>query len=288
MTDTATIDAPTTTAPEPTAAPAPPSTPPPLIGPDGTFAENWPSALGDEFTPHRDALAQFKDAKGLAKSYLHFRSTGPAYPDEQTAPEDIARFHSLAKVPAEGTPTAYGLSIPEGIAPEEAAIYDRITAAAHKAHAPAPAVAAIVAEYQAIQVDIIAAETARQQEATQAAQDELVTKWGAKFQENKSIARHMTETLASQAGIDPAAPSFQTLLDNPAFAQMAVEFAKLTSEGTTRVPAGFGDIRSPQDKANSIMAGEDPVWGKKYTEGTTEEQQAAYSEVSRLLAAARS
>jgi len=35
------------------------------------------------------------------------------------------------------------------------------------------------------------------------------------------------------------------------------------------------------------MDGSDPVWGKKYTEGTPEESRAAYEEVSRLLAMAK-
>jgi len=66
-----------------------------------------------------------------------------------------------------------------------------------------------------------------------------------------------------------------------------VEFAKHTQEDRTRLPAGFGDIRSPQQKANAIMDGSDPVWGKKYTQGTAEEAQAAYNEVARLLAEAK-
>lgn len=263
------------------------ATPPTAFNPDGTFSENWTLSLGDEFAPHAQSLKDFKDVKGLAKSYLHFRGTGPAYPTHQTAPEDIARFHSLAKVPTEGTATAYGLQIPEGIAPEEKGMYDRIAAVAHKAHAPAPVVAAIVAEYQAIQSQVIAAEQERVATEQQAAQDQLVAKWGSKFEENASIARHLIQTMSSSAGIPVDDPSLAGLLNNPAFAQIAVEFAKHTSEDRTRLPAGFGDIRSPQQKANSIMDGSDPVWGKKYTAGTTEEAQAAYNEVSRLLAEAK-
>jgi len=268
-----------------TAAAAPAAaatTTPTVFNPDGAFGENWHSALGDEFTPHAAALKDFKDVKGLAKSYLHFRTTGPQYPTDQSAPEDITRFHALAKVPAEGTPTAYGITLPDGLAPEESAIYDRITAAAHKAHAPAPAVAAIVAEYQKVQAEIIQKEQERVAAQNQQAQDALIAKWGGKFQENSSIARHITETLGSSAGIPADDPHLQALFNNPAFAQMAVEFAKHTQEDRTRLPAGFGDIRSPQQKANSIMDGTDPVWGKKYTEGTKEEQVAAYQEVVRL------
>lgn len=265
----------------PAAAPAA-ATPPPVFNQDGAFGENWHASLGDEFTPHAAALKDFKDVKGLAKSYLHFRTTGPQYPTDQSAPEDITRFHALAKVPAEGTPTAYGITLPDGLAPEESAIYDRITAAAHKAHAPAPAVAAIVQEYQKVQAEILQAEQQRVESEKQKGQDALIAKWGSKFQENSSIARHITETLGNSAGIPSDDPHMQALFNNPAFAQMAVEFAKHTEEDRTRLPAGFGDIRSPQQKINSIMDGTDPVWGKKYTEGTQEEQLAAYQEVVRL------
>jgi hypothetical protein len=261
------------------AAPAPPASP---FNPDGSFADGWQNSLGDEFTPHSTALAQFKDAKSLAKSYLHFRTTGAQYPDEQTRPEDVDRFRALAKVPVEGTPTGYGLQIPEGISPEEKGLYDRVAAIAHKHHAPAPAVAAIVAEYQAIQGEVITQDEQRQAGERKAAEDALVAKWGGKFEENKGIARHMITTLASQAGITQEDPSFAALLNNPAMAQMAVEFAKLTGEDRTRLPAGFGDIRSPQQKITSIMDGSDPVWGKRYTEGTRDEQLAAYEEVKRL------
>ena len=274
---TATIDPPSAAVETPAA-----STPPPAFNPDGSFGENWPSALGDEFAPHSAALSQFKNAKDLAKSYLHFRGTGPAYPGEQSQPEDISRFHALAKVPNEGTPTAYGFNLPEGLADSDKAMYDRIAAVAHKHHGSAPAVAAIVAEYQAMQSEVLKQEDERIANEQQAAQDALVSKWGGKFEENKSIARHMLGTLAASAGIPADDPSLSAILGNPALAQIAVEMGKLTSEDRTRLPAGFGDIRSPMQKANSIMDGSDPVWGKKYAEGTDEEKLAAYNEVVRL------
>jgi hypothetical protein len=264
-----------------TAAPTQ-AAPPSAFNPDGSFAENWTSSLGDDFAPHAQSLNDFKDVKGLAKSYLHFRSTGPAYPSDQSQPEDISRFHALAKVPAEGTPTAYGLQIPEGIAPEEKAMYERIAAVAHKAHAPAPVVAAIVAEYQAIQGQVIAAENERIASEHKAYDDELIGQWGSKFEENKSIARHLISTMGASAGISADDPALASIINNPAFARIAVEFAKHTSEDRTRLPAGFGDIRSPQQRANSIMDGTDAVWGKKYTDGTDDERLAAYNEVVRL------
>ena len=62
------------------AAPAAAPSAPVHFNPDGTLGENWFTALGDEFAPSADALKPFKDVKSLAKSYLHFRKSGPAYP----------------------------------------------------------------------------------------------------------------------------------------------------------------------------------------------------------------
>jgi hypothetical protein len=258
------------------------ATPPASFNPDGSFGENWHSSLGDEFAPHVASLKDFKNVGALAKSYLHFRGQGPAYPGEQSQPEDVSRYHALAKVPAEGTPTAYGFQIPEGAADSDKAMYDRIAAVAHKHHGSAPAVAAIVAEYQAMQTEVLKQEGERIAGEQQAAQDALIAKWGGKFEENKSIARHMLGTLAASAGIPADDPALAAVLGNPALAQIAVEMGKLTSEDRTRLPAGFGDIRSAVQKMDSIRDGSDPVWGKKYNEGTDEEKLAAYNEIVRL------
>jgi hypothetical protein len=261
------------------------STPPAPVhfNPDGSFAEGWTSKLGDEFSPHADALKDFKDVKGLAKSYLHFRKTGPSYPTEGAQPEDISRFHALAQVPVEGTPTAYGLALPEGASELDKSVLDRITAVAQKNHASAPAVRAMVAEYQAIQAEVQQAYEDEQAKATKAAQDDLIAAWRGDFEVNKSIVRHLATTLAAQAGIAPEDASFASLVDNPAFGKMLLEVSKLTREDSIRTPAGMGDLRSPRQIADSIMDGSDPVWGKKYKDGTDDEKRAAYQEVARLL-----
>jgi len=64
---------------------------------------------------------------------------------------------------------------------------------------------------------------------------------------------------------------------------MALEFSRRTGEDPTRTPHGLSELKSPRQRAESIMSGSDATWGRQYTEGNTEEKQAAYQEVMRLL-----
>lgn len=259
---------------------------PSAFNPDGSFADNWHAALGDEFSPHAEALKNFKDVKGLAKSFLHFRSTGPQYPGEASAPEDVTRFHALAQVPADGSPMAYGITLPDTASDLDKSVMDRLSKVAHAAHMPAPAFRAVVAEYQKMQQEegqkIADAEAAAQR----AAEDALVGEWRGNFEANKSTVRHLATTLATQAGINPDSPAFGAMVNNPDFGRMMLEVSKLTQEDRIRAPQGMGDLRAPQQIADSIMEGKDPVWGQKYVHGTREEKVAASREVARLLSLA--
>jgi len=117
MSETATPDAPSAaTTPPPTsgatpdpgaAAPATPS----YFGGDGSLNENWHTQLGDEFAPHAASLANFKDIKGLAKSYLHARSSRPSFPGADATPAQLAEWREVAGVPE--TPAGYELKAPE-------------------------------------------------------------------------------------------------------------------------------------------------------------------------------
>lgn len=265
------------------------ATPPPApvhFNPDGSFGETWTAALGDEFSPHADALKPFKDVKGLAKSYLHFRSTGPAYPGEGAQPEDVTRFRGLAQVPAEGTPTAYGITLPDTASDLDRSVMDRLAKVAHEGHLSAPGFQKVVSEYQKIQAEVAQAFQDEQTKAAKAVQDDLIASWRGDFEMNKSTVRHLASTLASAAGINSDDPSFASMVENSAFGKMMLEVSKLTREDGIRTPAGMGDLRSPAQIADSIMDGSDPIWGKKYKEGTDEEKRAAYEQVSRLLSKA--
>ena len=271
------------------AAPVVPATPatPVYFNPDGTFADNWHAGLGDEFSPHAAQLATFKDVKGLAKSLIHFRANGPAYPGEGASAEDVTRYHALARVPAEGTPTGYGVTLPEGASDLDKSVMDRVSKVAHASHMSAPAFQAVVAEYQAIQQEeqLKFEDAAKAQQ--KASQDALVAEWRGNFEANKSTVRHLSGTLAAQAGIDPASPELAAMLDNPAFARVMLEVSKLTKEDSIGTPAGLGDLRSAQQRADAIMDGTDPIWGAKYRSGNSEDQVNAYNEVKRLLGSAK-
>jgi hypothetical protein len=284
-TETTTSPAPTateTTAP-PAATQTPPATTASLIRDDGTFAENWHTQLGDEFAPHAAQLATFKDVKGLAKSLIHFRSQGPQYPGEGASHDEISRFHALAKVPAEGTAAAYGLAPLEGGNEADVAVLEKIAAVAHQHHLSGPGFQAVVAEFQKLQADAVADYQAQAEAQRKAAEDSLVAEWKGNTEANKSIVRHWTSKLAEQAGVGGDDPGVPELMNNPAFGRIMLQVAKLTSEDGVRTPAGLGDLRSPQERADAIMNGTDPQWGPKYTGGNHEDRAAAYREVVRLL-----
>ncbi len=256
---------------------------PPVISADGSLAANWHAQLGDEFAPHAAQLSTFKSVAGLAKSYLHLRAAGPAYPGAESSAEDVARYRSLARVPQEATPAAYGLEVPEGLAEGERGMFERIARVAHEHHVSGPGLAAVVAEYQRIQGEVLGAHEAEHAAGAREAEDYLIGRWGSDFEPNKSTVRHVIGTLAGSAGIPADDPYLGQILNNPALAVMALEFSRMTGEDPTRMPGGAGDLRSPRQRAEGIMSGSDPVWGRQYTEGNTEEKQAAYREVMRLL-----
>lgn len=262
------------------------NTPAALLNADGTFGENWHTALGDEFSPHAATLANFKNVAGLAKSYVHLRTHGPAYPEEGAAPEDVTRFHALARVPAEGTPTAYGLTLPEGITDADKGVFDALAKVAHAHHVPAPGMKALVDTFQKIQGEQIQGYQDAVAASQKAAEDALVAEWRGAFEANKSTVRHLAGKLAEQAGVNPESEQFGAMVNNPEFARIMLQVSKLTSEDGIRTPTNLGDLRSAQQKADSIMDGSDPMWGKQYTEGNTQQRQAAYAEVCRLLQAA--
>ncbi len=270
-------------APVPAAPAAPAPAAPTVFNPDGSFGADWHVALGDEFSAHAATLGNFKNVGGLAKSYLHLQRHGPAYPEDGATPEDVTRFHALAKVPAEGTAMGYGLAIPETASDADKAVFSKIAEVAHKNHVPAPGLKALVETFQSMQVEQVQAFEAEIANQRKAAEDSLVAEWRGNFEANKSTVRHLAGKLAEQAGVNPQSPSFAEMVNNPEFARIVLQVSKLTSEDRLRAPANFGDLRSAQQRVDGIMDGTDPVWGKKYTAGTKAEREAAYNEVSRLL-----
>ncbi|BCU77963.1 hypothetical protein [Luteolibacter sp. LG18] len=252
---------------------------PPPFQADGSFSKNWHAALGEEFAPHAAQLGTFKNVAGLAKSYLHLRSTGPAYPGEQSTPEEVARFQALAKVPKEGTAAAYGLKVPELATEKDRAVYERMAQVAHAHHLPGPGFAALVAEYSKLQGEQVQALVDGQAQRQREAQDALVREWRGEFEANSSMARHYTAKLAQAAGIGPEDPVVQELANMPAFAKMMLQVARMTSEDAVRAPAGHGNALSPRQQAEEIMAGRDPVWGMRYRNGDRD----AMLQVSNLL-----
>lgn len=264
----------------------PPAPPPPAIGPDGKLGENWFLTLGDEFAPHAKDLEKFKDLRAILTERDYFRKNGVEYPGIGASPQAIERFRTVAGVPEK--PEGYGITaegLPEGMT-FDAELAEVVTKTAHAHHTPPAALKAIVGEFNTLVSKRIADATAAAAAAKQKAQDALVADWRGDFQQNASTVRFLTSKLAESAGILPDDPSVPEMANNPVFARMMLQVAKLTSEDRTHTPVGLSDLRSPADRIKMIQNGTDPVWGDKYKNGTTEEKRAAYEYIGQLRAKA--
>lgn len=276
---TTTPAAPVTTTPD-AGASTPTSTPPSPFGQDGKLAENWYLSLGDEFAPHAETFKRFGSVADLAKSYAHLRSTGPGYPGENATTDEIARFRQLAKVP--NSPAEYGIQKPENLPPGmewNEGFLNEMAAVAHKHHIPAPAFQSLVqAQLAHAQNHAQTTESTRNAEI-KAAQDSLIAEWRGDYETNLATVRHLTSRYAERAGIPEDSPHLAALMNNPDFARIVHQVSTLTSEDGIRAPSGMGDLRTPGQIANDIMAGKDPEWGEKYQQG----DRSAMEHVSRLL-----
>jgi hypothetical protein len=268
MSDATTIDPATTTTPAGT-SPAPTTTSAPAVhfNPDGSLGENWFTALGDEFAPSADALKPFKDVKSLAKSYLHFRKNGPAYPGEHSTPEDIARFRQLAHVPDQ--PDGYGLAKPENL-PEGVDWDDSVAASiaqiAHQHHIPAPALQAIVSKQLEIEGQRAAQAKAAADQQLAANQQALMAELKGDYESSISKVRHLADTLAGAAGITDAA-EVQKLASDPTVVRMLLAVSSRITEDGVRPPPGFNDLRSTRQKIDDIRDGKDKDWSDRYKAG---------------------
>lgn len=255
-----------------------PSSPNLVFNPDGSFAENWHQAFGDEFSAHSETASRFKNPGDLLKSYVHLRSTGPVYPDSTATPDQVERFRQLANVPS--TPEAYNLPIPEQL--PEGVSFDNAAAAefakiAHQYHVPAPALRALMEK----QLSFATAEAEKNRQLMQGSQEEarnsLISEWKSDYTANLSTVRHLTERFGEAAGVDEV--SVKALANNPAFARIMHQVAQLNREDGVSAPAGFGDLRSSSERADAIINGKDPQWSERYAHG----DPAAYQLVSKLL-----
>ena len=255
-------------------------TTPSPFGTDGKLSENWHLSMGDEFAPHAETLKRFGSVSDLAKSYVHLRGTGPGYPGENATTDEIARFRQLAKVPA--SPAEYGIQKPDNLPPGmewNESFLSQMADVAHKNHIPAPAFQALVqAQLAHAQTHAQSTESTRAAEI-KAAQDGLVAEWRGDYENNLATVRHLTSRYAERAGIPEDSPHLAALMNNPDFARIVHQVSTLTAEDGIRAPSGMGDLRTPRQIANDIMAGKDAQWGEKYMAG----DRAAMEHVGRLL-----
>jgi hypothetical protein len=185
-------------------------------------------------------------------------------------------------VPA--NPEGYNLPVPEQI-PEgvtfNAELAQDFAKIAHQFHVPAPAMRALMEKQLAVataEAQDFAANIAKAQDE---ARSSLIAEWRGDYTSNLSTIRHLTERFGEAAGLDEGA--VKGLADNPAFARIMHQVAKLTREDSVTAPAGFGDLRSSAERANAIIAGKDSEWSERYANGDV----AAYQLVTKLLGEAK-
>lgn len=272
---------PSPTAPQDNTQPPAPATPR-VFNEDGTFAENWHTALGDEFSPYGETAARFKNPGDLLKSYMHLRQTGPAYPDATATPDQVERFRQLANVPA--NPEGYNLPVPEQL-PEgvtfNADLAKDFAKIAHQFHVPAPALRALMEKQLAVATAEAQDHAANIAKAQEQARSSLIAEWRGDYNTNLSTVRHLTQRFGEAAGIEEG--EVKALADNPAFARIMHQVAQLTREDSVSAPAGFGDLRSPAERADAIIGGKDSQWSERYANG----DPAAYQLVAKLLGEAK-
>lgn len=231
---------------------------------DSKLPENWHLKLGDEYAPYAETAKNFKDVRDLVKSVVTLRGSGPKYPGEQSTPEEISRFREVAQVPADAK--GYGLvapeKLPEGVSWDQATA-DKLSDVAHKFHIPAPALKALAAAQ--LEIEAGRAQQLRDYQAGEfkKSEDALVAEWRGDFEANASMVRHFTGRLAEQAGVPPEDAA--RLAGDPAFARLALAMSKMTSEHGVKPP--IGALQAPRQRADAIMKGTDPEWGKLYQEG---------------------
>jgi hypothetical protein len=267
---------PAATPPDPTAVTSPATAT--AFNPDGTFGEAWWTAYGDELAPHAETAQRFKNPGDLLKSYMNLRTTGATYPDDQSTPEQVERFRTLANVPS--TPEAYNLAIPEALPAGlefNKELAGEFAAVAHKHHVPAPALQALMAKQIEVETARATEHAANLQKIKQEAEDALVAEWRGDFSNNKSTVRHWTTKMAESTGVSPE--NAARLANDPDFGRIMLQVSRLRLEDPTSSPNGLGDLRSPADRAEAIRNGSDPQWGQKYLQG----DKAAYDQYVRLF-----
>lgn len=268
--------APTETTPPPAAAGTTPPAPTPAATAStipNELPPNWFLQFGDQFAQHAPTLERFKNVEDLTKSFLHFRTQGPAYPGADATPDAVEKFRALAQVPAD--PTGYALTKPDNL-PEglewNAEAMTKIAAVAHANHVPAPAMQALVAAQMEMETARIQAQAQAEQTRIEEARAEMIKTLGTghDFELNAGMINHMITTLADKAGIDPSSPGLAAIGTNPDALKLIFQVVKMTSEDPVRRPAGYSDLRTKAQRADDIASGKDPDWSARYQSGDPE------------------
>lgn len=287
MTETTTTAAPEA-ATTPGAAAAPATTPAttPSWDPSAPLPADWHLKLGDEYTPHAPTLERFanKPVSELAKSLVEGKqalSRKLSPPTAESTSEEVARWREAVGAPPnrEGYALQKPEQLPDGVAWSD----DRASGFAEifdKWHAPKGMVDELMAFDITSQGSLAEAARASLAQAQEARKEALIKEWGGKYEEYSGMVRHLAERFGTPAGLEPEAVI--ALADDPVAAKLLFQIQKSMGEDALRTPAGYGDVRSPAQKAQAIRMGQDSEWSDRYANG----DPAAMEYVGRLDAQA--
>lgn len=236
-----------------------------LIGADGKLGENWFLALGDEFSTKAKDLGKHKHIRTILQELDYTRKNGVEYPSDSSTETAVSRWNQVAGVPE--TADGYNLSsfLAEGDELDSTFV-DVISKAAHKSHAPPQVIAAIAKAYGEYAATKQAEYQKEVQQNFSQAQDSLIKDWGSDFEVNASKSRYLTGKLAERAMITDTT-QLEQMLAMPDFHRIMLQVGKEVREDSVTHSSGYGDLRSPQDRIESILNGSDPIWGAKWRDG---------------------
>lgn len=250
----------------------------PFVHPDGSFAEGWQLALGEEY----QGLGKFRSVADLAKSYRHLEGRQPSYPGEGASPEQVERYRQMAAVP--GKPEDYGLGAPETL--PEGMSWDEDTArrfaqVAHKYHVPAPALKALAAEQIAIESERMGQLQQARQHSLVEAEARLRDAWGSDFDARRQTAQHVHRTLLGSMGIDAEGEEARALACSPVYAQLLYQVSRyMRQDANAASTAAAADVVGGRERGQDIIRNPQNPLYDKYWSGDEATQQMVRSLLS--------
>ena len=234
------------------------------VNSDGSFPDGWNKGLGEGY----EGLSKFKTVEALAKSYRHLEGRSVHYPTQESTPEQVQLFRSLAGVPDDAS--GYDLKapdkMPDGVVWDEA-LAQRYAQVAHEYHVPKAALQALAAEQVSIEAERQAQAVAAQAKKLSDDSEALRKEWGADTEARLSTARVVFGRLAAAVGLDVNSQDGIALQNNPAFVRMAYAMSKYMAEDKLAGAPKERHLMGGAEQAQDIINNRDNPYFERYWQG---------------------